>query len=145
MERRRFLQAAPAAAVTTIAGCLDGINPSNQENGKSDSTSNSTIQTSQKMNKVGIKIDNQTGNDSDINVVILSENATVSKKNVFVPSSDINTINTPISSPGTYTVKISTGNQTQEFTHIVKEHAIENELKIVIVMYPNKMRSYIQE
>jgi PKD repeat protein len=123
VRRRLFLKTMPLSGVAAIAGCFGDS----------------------RTKTVGLKIDNQTGSDSDVSVVISKQNTTEDEKHISVSKEEIKTVETSISNPGIYTVEITTGNQTGEFTHSIDQQTIDDELQIVVIIYPDKIRSYIQE
>jgi len=147
MKRRTFLAAVSITGMTSVAGCLTGSETADNEDPTSSSTQESTMtQTDTGPNgNIGIKIDNQTAETVDVNVRVTESDDVVDKLDVSIGGESIESFDTAISSVGTYDLEVTTANQSETFTHSVEQRAIENELQIIVAIYSDRIRSYIQE
>nr|WP_176705212.1 hypothetical protein [Halobacterium sp. GN101] len=94
---------------------------------------------------IGIKIDNQTAETVDVNVQVTENDDVIDKLDVSIGGESIESVDTAISSVGTYDLEVTTARRSETFTHAVEQRAIENELQIIVTINSKIMRSYIQE
>lgn len=147
MERRTYLTTVAIAGSTAVAGCLGGIGDANEADGTTDSNEETTMTRTDSgpTGRIGVEIDNQTDSEIDLSVRITRDDTTVDTLDLSVGGESIESFDTAISSPGTYDLQVTTGGRTETLTHAVEQRAIENEREIVVVVYSDKIRSYIQE
>ncbi|MBB6090876.1 hypothetical protein PNP85_00060 [Halobacterium salinarum] len=147
MKRRTFLAAVPITGLTSVAGCLTDSETADNPDPTSSSTQGSTMtQADTGTNgNIGIKIDNQTAETVDVNVQVTENDDVIDKLDVSIGGESIESVDTAISSVGTYDLEVTTARRSKTFTHAVEQRAIENELQIIVTINSKIMRSYIQE
>ncbi|WJK64812.1 hypothetical protein [Halobacterium salinarum] len=147
MKRRTFLAAVSITGMTSVAGCLTDSETADNPDPTSSSTQESTItQADTGTNgNIGIKIDNQTAETVDVNVQVTENDDVIDKLDVSIGGESIESVDTAISSVGTYDLEVTTARRSETFTHAVEQRAIENELQIIVAINSKIIRSYIQE